>query len=46
MNSPYSSSTFDLPSSDINSQSYSRQFQQPNSRSGLQHYTESNYLTG
>ena len=46
MNSPFSSSTFDLPSSDVNSQSFSRQFQQPNSRSGLQHYTESNYLTG
>lgn len=47
MNTAYSSSTYDLPSSDINSQSYSRQFQQqPDSRSGFQHYTDSNYLTG
>lgn len=46
MNIPYSSSTYDLPSSDINSQSYSRQFQQTSSQGGPHSYGESNYLTG
>ncbi|XP_046446473.1 histone-lysine N-methyltransferase, H3 lysine-79 specific-like isoform X2 [Daphnia pulex] len=44
MNIPYSSSTYDLPSSDISSQSYSRQFQQTSSQ-GPHSYGESNYLT-
>lgn len=46
INTSYSSSTYDLPSSDVSSPSYSRQFQHPNNRGGLQHYTESNFLTG